>query len=41
MVFILYKWVPNDFEEALSAFKLIQVFNFVTWSRKIGNDLHS
>ena len=34
-----YKNLFNDFDESLSCFELVQLVNFVTWSRIVGTSL--
>ena len=36
-----YRNMFNDFDESLSRFELIQLVNFVTWSRMVGSSLRS
>ena len=36
-----YKSLFEDFDVALSNFELVQVVNFVTWSRMVGTSLRS
>ena len=36
-----YKCLFEDFDDALSNFELVQLVNFVTWSRMVGTSLRS